>query len=43
MNEFEYTVSWNNLETISIPKEDLYIEIEGINFNFYSINCVKVL
>lgn len=36
-NEFEYTISWNN-NTI-INNEKIYIEIIGINFNIYSINC----
>ena len=41
MNEFEYEVSWKDKS--DIPKEDLHVEIEGMNFNIYSINCVKVL
>ncbi len=41
MNEFEYEVSWKDKS--DIPKEDLHVEIEGMNFNIYSINCNKVI
>ena len=37
INEFEFDISWNNNN--AIPAHNLYIEVEGINFNIYSINC----
>ena len=40
MNEFDYLISWNN--TKSINYENIYIELEGINFHIYSINCLPL-
>jgi len=39
-NKFEYMLSWNNNNIIN--NEKMYIEIIGINFNIYSINCSLV-
>jgi hypothetical protein len=40
ISEFEYKLSWNNNSMINNDK--IYIEIEGVNFNIYSINCSLV-
>jgi hypothetical protein len=40
ISEFEYILSWNNNSMINNDK--IYIEIEGVNFNIYSINCSLV-
>jgi hypothetical protein len=36
MNEFNFTVSWNNNKDINI-EDEIYIEINGINFELFSI------
>ena len=36
MNEFNFTVSWNNCKNIYI-EDEIYIEINGINFELFSI------
>lgn len=37
MNEFNYIVSWNNCKNINI-EDEIYIEINGINFELFSIS-----
>ena len=36
IDEFDYVLKWNN--DLELLNKEVYIEIEGINFNLYSIN-----
>jgi hypothetical protein len=36
IDEYDYILKWNN--NLELLDKEVYIEIEGINFNLYSIN-----
>ncbi len=43
MDQFEYEVSWKNEYNCDFKNTEFKIELEGMNFNLYSINCVKII
>ncbi len=43
MDEYNYEISWKNECNYDFKKTEFKIELEGMNFNLYSINCVKII